>query len=835
MKILKFLTLGILAASLTACGVAGPKGEKGDQGIPGQTGPQGPAGQDGTDGQDGKDGVDGQDGKDGTDGLPGTDGATWLTGEQDPNNEDGKNGDLYLNTITFDIFLKSNGIWSKIGNIKGKDGIDGTDGVDGQDGKDGIDGIDGVNGQDGKDGTNGLPGTDGATWLTGLEDPSNGDGKNGDLYLNTTSSDIFTKVNGEWVKIGNIKGNPGENGHDADTYGRVHTVTFDAGEGELINYEETIQVNYGETIELPLAKRDAYIFTGWYTGFGVNDGKFTNVTPVTRDLTLYAGWEEDIKFSVFFNTNGGSTIAPQVYSALSTINSLPEPTKTDYTFAGWYLDDGFNDRFATPYIITSDIDVYAKWEIAHYTVYFETNGGDPISSLDYVAGDNVTGLIDANKQYKQFAGWYFDSQFNTPFEDGYEIHSNITLYAKFNDTYSTITFESNGGSIVSSKNVMNGTDVTSLTTPTRLSYQFLGWYLDSELNNKIVLPYLVTKNFTLYAKWQWVDPWAGYTKITTLSQLNNISNMSGKYVLMNDIDCGGSGVKQIGTTSSPFTGEFNGDGHTISNFTINKNASETLNFGLFGVNQGLIKGLKISTSTDFGLLSDIATSENSYQINVGGIVGTNKGTINSCSVDGDIYASYIGTYQKTSWFRVGGIAGKNDEESTITNCVFKGNLSATNNTKTSGTSTNYCYSTIGGIAGLNDGSISYCALTGLVSALNPNTSLGTLDIFRANTYLSGITRGGNISKCLVLRDLSGSNVHYGANIANNSNSPATIQNCFYFEDVTFPGSTKKTDGTSKTKSEINSNDLYSVSLGFNSNIWNYSSLNYDNGVYVDLK
>lgn len=816
MKILKFLTLGILAASLTACGVAGPKGEKGDkgdQGILGQTGPQGPAGQDGTDGQDGKDGkdgIDGQDGKDGTDGLPGTDGATWLTGEQDPNNEDGKNGDLYLNIITFDIFLKSNGIWSKIGNIKGKDG---ADGIDGQDGKDGADGTDGVNGQDGKDGVDGLPGTDGATWLTGLEDPSNVDGKNGDLYLNTTSSDIFTKVNGEWVKIGNIKGNPGENGHDADTYGRAHTVTFDAGEGELINYEETIQVNYGETIELPLAERDAYIFTGWYTGFGVNDGKFTNATPVTRDLTLYAGWEEDIKFSVFFNTSGGSTIAPQAYSALSTINSLPEPTKTDYTFAGWYLDDGFNDRFTTPYIITSDIDVYAKWEIAHYSVSFETNGGDPISSLDYVAGDNVTGLVNANKQYKQFAGWYFDSQFNTPFEDGYEIHSSITLYAKYNDTYSTVTFNSNGGSSISPKNIMNGTNITSLSSPSKSQYLFVAWCLDEELNNEITLPYLVTENITLYAKWE-LDPWRNHTKITTLSQLKNINDMNGKYVLMNDIDCNNDTLVQIGSVDSPFIGEFNGNGHTISRFTVNKTSNSSTNcdyLGLFGVNNGLITNLKISTTQNYGTIKYTTTKS----FSMGALVAENSGVISNCSVDGE-HSLICGCYGS---LYAGGIVGKNLTNGEIINCVFKGKI----NLKGTGDNNYYVY--FGGIAGSNTGAtVSKCAFTG---TYNPTYFTNT------TRYASGIAYDGTISNCIVVGNLGGGGTGHVARIAFSNNS--MISNCYYYSEMVFTGSDQKDNGSSLSLSNINSSYTYSNTLQFSNSIWNYIGLNYSNGVYVDLK
>jgi len=114
MKINKFLGLSIsllLSIGLSSCvtkdqaASQGPKGDKGDQG---ETGPAGPAG---------------------ADGLPGTDGATWISDDQAPTRADGKDGDFYLDTTTYNIYLKNNGSWSKIGNIKGEDGSTPTIGI----------------------------------------------------------------------------------------------------------------------------------------------------------------------------------------------------------------------------------------------------------------------------------------------------------------------------------------------------------------------------------------------------------------------------------------------------------------------------------------------------------------------------------------------------------------------------------------------------------------------------------------------------------------------------------------------------------------------------------
>jgi hypothetical protein len=141
--------------------------------------------------------IKGTPGGTGATGTPGTDGATWLFGTAAPTGQ-GKDGDFYLNTSTFDVYNKASGSWSKKGNIKGATGATGTPG---------------------KDGTNGTPGTDGkdgATWLFGTGAP-NSQGKTGDFYLETSTFDIYSKATGSWVKSGNIKGTKGDKGDRGET------------------------------------------------------------------------------------------------------------------------------------------------------------------------------------------------------------------------------------------------------------------------------------------------------------------------------------------------------------------------------------------------------------------------------------------------------------------------------------------------------------------------------------------------------------------------------------------------------------------------------------------
>ena len=93
-------------------------------------------------GGDGANGKDGSNGKDGAPGAKGADGATWLFGNVAPTNQ-GKTGDFYINTTTYDVYSKATGAWVKTGNIKGATGPQGVPGTNGKDGAPGAKGADG--------------------------------------------------------------------------------------------------------------------------------------------------------------------------------------------------------------------------------------------------------------------------------------------------------------------------------------------------------------------------------------------------------------------------------------------------------------------------------------------------------------------------------------------------------------------------------------------------------------------------------------------------------------------------------------------------------------------
>ncbi|MBO6762346.1 MAG: tail fiber domain-containing protein, partial [Roseivirga sp.] len=168
----------------------------------------------------GADGADGTNGIDGTNGTDGQDGNTILSGNTDPNNTQGKDGDIYINTATNTYFgPKTAGVWGAGTSLVGPAGADGADGADG------INGIDGTNGTDGQDGN---------TILSGNTDPINAQGKDGDIYINTATNTYFgPKTAGAWGAGTSLIGPAGADGADG-TNGIDGTNGVDGQDGNTI-------------------------------------------------------------------------------------------------------------------------------------------------------------------------------------------------------------------------------------------------------------------------------------------------------------------------------------------------------------------------------------------------------------------------------------------------------------------------------------------------------------------------------------------------------------------------------------------------------------------------
>ena len=424
----------------THVSATGPQGEKGDRGIMGSKGDPGDKGDKGDPGAPGQDGQTPHIGENGN----------WWIGDQDTG-------------------IAATGAQGE----KGDKGDKGDTGDKGDKGDPGAAGQDGQTPHIGQNGNWWIGQTDTGVAATGAAGANGQDGKNGA---------------------------DGKDGKDADLYGVTFTVTFDVKGGVLPDgCADVVEVAALHTIELPIPTREHFVFTGWFTGDTVNDGQFTNATPVSKNLTLYARWKTEQKFSVTLR-DGDSVLAVTEYYAGAELDEPAIPTKTDYTSTGWYLDPELTNRATFPMTITENITLYAGYADAYYSIYFKEGDSSILNPVTYKAGTSVVSLPEATKTYSNFLGWYLDADLTEPISLPYEIHHDTVLYASFQAQKVTLTYDYNyseGGGPKYTETYDAGTYLSSLRSPTRTGYIFDGWYRNGVKKTSLT----IVENTTLVARW----------------------------------------------------------------------------------------------------------------------------------------------------------------------------------------------------------------------------------------------------------------------------------------------------------------------------------------------
>jgi uncharacterized protein (TIGR02145 family)/uncharacterized repeat protein (TIGR02543 family) len=206
-------------------------------------------------------------------------------------------------------------------------------------------------------------------------------------------------------------------------------------------------------------------FSGWATTAG-GPASFTdqaNYTMGTANVTLYAVWQIE-SHTITFNKNDNNatgTMANQsINCGASAALTAKGFSKPGWNFAGWATTSGGDSAYANQANFTmgnTDVQLYATWKIAQYSVMYNGNGNSsgavPTSSATYTTGTTVTVLANPGKLVKNsssFMGWNTASDGSGPtYACGATFAmetQNVVLYAQ----YSATSVMDNDGNIYSS-------------------------------------------------------------------------------------------------------------------------------------------------------------------------------------------------------------------------------------------------------------------------------------------------------------------------------------------------------------------------------------------------
>ena len=172
-----------------------------------------------------------------------------------------------------------------------------------------------------------------------------------------------------------------------------YTITFDTAGGSAV---ASITQDYGTAITAPAdPTREGYTFIGW-------DREIPANMPA-ENVTLTAQWEIN-RYTVTFDTNGGSEIAPITQDYGTAITAPADPTREGYTFIGW-------DREIPATMPAENVTVTAQWQLAarmpdrELVIYYKSVGRlntiteDP-SLVEYTSSDESVVTVDKDGNYK---------------------------------------------------------------------------------------------------------------------------------------------------------------------------------------------------------------------------------------------------------------------------------------------------------------------------------------------------------------------------------------------------------------------------------------------------
>lgn len=143
------------------------------------------------------------------------------------------------------------------------------------------------------------------------------------------------------------------------------TVTFelDGGSGAF----PALSVKSGEKVSEPSDKptKEGHTFVGWYKDAGCTEKWDFAADTVTKEIKLYAKWEKEsstvTEYTITFDANGGTVSPASGKTKDGTLETLPNPTRSGYTFDGWYTAASGGTQVTTSYKFDKDGTIYAHW------------------------------------------------------------------------------------------------------------------------------------------------------------------------------------------------------------------------------------------------------------------------------------------------------------------------------------------------------------------------------------------------------------------------------------------------------------------------------------------
>ena len=264
--------------------------------------------------------------------------------------------------------------------------------------------------------------------------------------------------------------------------------------GGTINNGNVTEYIYGVGATLPTADDMTYTghtFKGWYDNEGLTGDPVTAIGGTEMGNKEYwAKWTIN-QYTITFDTDGGSEVAPITQDYGTAITAPADPTREGYTFTGW-------DTAIPATMPAHNMTITAQWTVNQYTITFDTDGGSEVAPITQDYGSAITAPAAPTREGYTFTGWDKTIPATMPAGD-------MTITAQWTVNQYTITYDLDGGTAEGNPDTYTvETDAFTLKNPTRPGYTFTGWSgtgLTGEDNLTVTIPKGSTGNRSYTAHW----------------------------------------------------------------------------------------------------------------------------------------------------------------------------------------------------------------------------------------------------------------------------------------------------------------------------------------------
>ena len=228
-----------------------------------------------------------------------------------------------------------------------------------------------------------------------------------------------------------------------------YNVTFDVD-----GVTSTESMPYGTVIPSPdEPSKEGHTFAGWLPKF--EEG----ATVPASDITYVAQWTVN-QYTITFDTDGGSAVAPIIQDYGTAITAPVPPSKEGHTFNGW------SEQIPAT-MPAGDKTITALWTVNQYTITFDTDGGSAVAPITQDYGSAITAPAAPSKEGHTFKGWSEDIPATMP-------AVNKTIKALWTVNQYKVLFMVDGAEY-SKAMVDFGSEIKLPAAPSKEGHTFVGW------------------------------------------------------------------------------------------------------------------------------------------------------------------------------------------------------------------------------------------------------------------------------------------------------------------------------------------------------------------------